>query len=423
MRHRLTGFGFGPIGAGLFVKEAHDTAAFERLLVAEIDSQLVDAVRANQNSYHVNVAHTDGIEAATVTGVELCNPSCAQDLQTLQAALAQSTEIVTALPAVGLFDQGNQSIARLIAESLDPESTAGCLVYCAENHNHAAEILQERVENHMTASSLRPVQFLNTVVGKMSRVVTDPEEIRTRDLRPIAPGLERAFLVEAFNHILVTECTLKGVTPGIDVFKQKPDLVPFEEAKLYGHNAIHALMAYLGALRLRSSMAELKQDQDIMSIALEAFVSESGAALVKKYAGSNDPLFTAAGYRRYALDLLQRIGNVHLGDTIERAARDPLRKLQYQDRIFGTMRLALDQGIEPVNMALGAAAGLAYLLTQAEQHAIPPGLCPTSRESMDMQQIKSLLTWIWQGEQPALEALARLVLQAWPQLERLRTQS
>jgi len=420
MRHRLTGFGFGPIQAGLFVKEAHDTGTFERLVVAEIDPRLVDAVRSNDHSYAVNVAHTDGIEAVTVTGVELFNPSCARDLQELQAALARSTEIVTALPAVDLFDQGDKSIARLIAASLDTECADERLVYTAENHNHAAEILQERVGRYVTAP-LQSVQFLNTVVGKMSRVVTDTEEIRVRNLCPIAPGIERAFLVEAFNHILVTQCTLKGVTPGITVFEQKSDLMPFEEAKLYGHNAIHALMAYLGALGRRTSMAELTRDQDLMDIAQAAFTSESGAALIRKYAELGDALFTAAGYRQFALDLLERMGNPHLGDTIERAARDPLRKLQYQDRIFGTMRLALGQDIEPVNMALGAAAALDYLLARAKQYAIPPGLCPASRESMDAHSLKSLLTWIWQGEQYAdLEALAHLVLRAWPQLKRFR---
>jgi mannitol-1-phosphate/altronate dehydrogenase len=420
MSHRLTGFGFGPIQAGLFVKEAHDTGSFDRLVVAEIDPCLVHAVRANDQSYAVNVAHADGIEVVRVCGVELLNPTCTQDLQELQAALAQSTEIVTALPTVDLFDQGEPSIARLIATCLNTGSSDGVLVYTAENHNHAAEILQARVE-HYTAAPGTPVQFLNTVVGKMSRVVTDPGEIRARDLCPIAPGIERAFLVEAFNHILVTQCALKGVTPGITVFEQKPDLMPFEEAKLYGHNAIHALTAYLGALRQRTSMAELTRDKDIMSVALAAFLSESGAALIKKYVGLGDALFTAAGYRQFALDLLERMGNPHLGDTIERAARDPLRKLQYQDRLFGTLRLALDQGIEAPNMALGAAAALDYLLARAEQYAIPLGLCPAARESMDAEQIKSLLIWIWQGEQYAdLEALARPVLQAWPQLERFR---
>jgi hypothetical protein len=41
------------------------------------------------------------------------------------------------------------------------------------------------------------------VIGKMSGAVVDPTEMRAAGLAPIAPGLERAFLVEAFNRILI----------------------------------------------------------------------------------------------------------------------------------------------------------------------------------------------------------------------------
>ena len=57
-----------------------------------------------------------------------------------------------------------------------------------------------------------------------------------------------------------------------------------------------------------------------------------------------------------------RMTNKHLDDTIERAARDPQRKLGANDRIFGTMRLAMEYGVEPENMAFGAAAGMFFLL-------------------------------------------------------------
>ncbi|HBG25642.1 MAG: hypothetical protein A2Y10_16010 [Planctomycetes bacterium GWF2_41_51] len=81
----------------------------------------------------------------------------------------------------------------------------------------------------------------------MSQVVTDGEEIKQKGLKTIVPGIDRAFLVEEFNKIIVTTCHLPDFKPGINVFTEKEDLLLFEEAKLYGHNAIHALLAYLGA--------------------------------------------------------------------------------------------------------------------------------------------------------------------------------
>lgn len=46
----LTGFDFGPIQGGLFVKEAFQSANFARIVVSEIDADLVGAVRANKGS-------------------------------------------------------------------------------------------------------------------------------------------------------------------------------------------------------------------------------------------------------------------------------------------------------------------------------------------------------------------------------------
>ena len=48
--HIFTGFGFGPIQGGLFVKEAFQSGNFARIVVSEIDAKLVGAVRANKGS-------------------------------------------------------------------------------------------------------------------------------------------------------------------------------------------------------------------------------------------------------------------------------------------------------------------------------------------------------------------------------------
>jgi mannitol-1-phosphate/altronate dehydrogenase len=74
-----------------------------------------------------------------------------------------------------------------------------------------------------------------------------------------------------------------------------------------------------------------------------------------------DPLFTPGGYRAYAEDLLARMTNPYLRDRTERVVRDTPRKLGWEDRLVGTMRLALDADIVPHRFALGAAAALKSL--------------------------------------------------------------
>jgi len=291
---------------------------------------------------------------------------------------------------VQYYDTGSHSVAALIAQGLRYSTAKATLVYTAENNNHAAEILEQKVKEKI-GDIRTSVQFLNTVIGKMSQVVTSKAEIDEKNLKLVTPNINRAFLVEAFNQILVTKCTIPDFKPGIEVFHEKEDLLPFEEAKLYGHNAIHALLAYLGAQRACQKMAELENNAEIMQIARNAFVHESGAALIKKYTRLNDVLFTPAGYQAYAEDLLRRMTNPYLSDTIERAARDPRRKLGLNDRIFGTMQLAFKYGIEPVNLARGAVAGIKYMCHNIEDNKVPKML-------LDNRKFKELLDWLWNGE-------------------------
>ena len=53
--------------------------------------------------------------------------------------------------------------------------------------------------------------------------------------------------------------------------------------------------------------------------------------------------------------------NPYLYDSVERVGRDPRRKLGWDDRLVGTLRLVLQQHIVPRRYALGTAAALAAL--------------------------------------------------------------
>lgn len=397
-KHILAGFGFGPIQAGLFAKEARQSGNFAEIAIAEIDSSLVNAVRSNNNCYAVNIAHRDGIESCLVENVLLLDPNNAGDLSQLKSALARSTEIVTSLPSVNHYTDDGSPVVRLIAEGLQSDNAKQTIIYTAENSNCAAESLSESVSDFKCAG-IRPHQYLNTVIGKMSRVVTDHDEIVQLDLSPIAPGFPNAFLVEEFNHILVTSNSLVGFTPGIEVFEEKDDLLPFAEAKLFGHNAIHALMAFLGWKQGAAFMSELANMDDIMTIARNAFLKESGEALIRKYGRETDPLFTPDGYRHFADDLLERMTNPYLADTVARTARDPLRKMGFNDRIFGTIRLAFEQSVEPVNMAKGAIAGLSRICSDKTTLNTPEHLRFSPEHVFTKEEIQTTLAWLWNSEQ------------------------
>jgi len=342
----FVGFGFGAIQGGLFLYEAFRSGNFDRLVVAEVLPDVVAALRRSGGRYRVNIATPTGLEVHEVTGIEALNPKDPADRVALLAALGEASEICTALPSVDFFS----SVAPLLAEGL----RAPAVIYTAENNNHAAELLEAAVRRLNPALPAKH-QFLNTVIGKMSGVVT-----ATGNLAAITDGLPRAFLVEEFNRILITQINLPGFRRGIEVFSEKPDLLPFEEAKLYGHNAVHALLGYLANRRGYQFMSDLAGDAELMRLGREAFLEESGPALIARRGGL-DQLFTPAGYQAYAEDLLCRMTNPWLSDAVVRIIRDPRRKLSWNDRLIGTMRLALDAGISPVRFARGARAAVDLL--------------------------------------------------------------
>ena len=342
------------------------------MVVAEVLPDVVNAVREAGGHFSLNIAHSDRIEIAEVGPLEIEDPESELGRRCLVAAVEEAEEIATALPSVSCYTSPDPgSIHRLLAEGLRRKAAAqgpSAIVYAAENHNHAAEILRASIleeipENERERVASR-VQFVNTVIGKMSGVVAGPDAIRFERLATVTPRSQRAFLVEAFNRILISRIRFPrgndapSFQRGIRVFEEKDDLLPFEEAKLYGHNATHALAAYVGALRGVERIADLSRYPDLFAFVRAAFIEESGKALVRKHAGK-DRLFTHEGYCEYADDLLARMVNPFLHDSVERVGRDPQRKLGWDDRLVGTIRLALEQGIKPARFALGAAAALA----------------------------------------------------------------
>ncbi len=393
----FVGFGFGPIQSALFLYEAFRSGHFARFVIAEVDAGIVQAIRSAGGCYTINIALADRVEPATISGVELYNPAVPEDRQQLLQAVAESDELATSLPSVAFYDRGGHtSVARLLADGFSLRTACRpTIIYTAENHNHAAELLRESVAKYCPPAALRDTQFLNTVIGKMSGVISDSATLAKLDLATMTPATPKAVLVEEFNRILISQITLPGFTRGINVFIEKPDLLPFEEAKLYGHNAIHALIGFLGARRGLTSMSEAAAHPDLMATARAAFLDESGVALIRKHATLGDPLFTPAGYATYAHDLLARMVRPTLNDLIARVTRDQVRKLGYDDRFFGTMRLALSCGVRPTHLAQGAAAAFLSLLDQWDSLGQAVALLPRPTRPVSRESFGNLLRAIW----------------------------
>ena len=400
MSKTFVGFGFGAIQGGLFLPAAYRSGNFSRLEVSEIQPESVSQIREADGSYACNVAEADHVRVEEIAGLEIFNPLVPSDRDKLVDAIASATELCTALPSFHLYDVGGEaSVAALLSEGLERKLTDSSLpsavVYAAENDNRAASRLHEACKKYLSNSLDERVSFSETVIAKMCSVVIDRERIIAEDLREVTNGSHKSFLVEAFDKILIEERVPVDFERGLTQFIPKPLLDPFALTKFHGHNAIHYCLGLEAKERGLIYMHQVCEDADLMAWAREAFVHEAGVGLRNKFLNFEDELFTQDGFAAYANNALERMINPYLRDPIDRVTRDPKRKLGWDDRLVGSIRYAINAGLNPKKMIRSARKSLREIMT-AE------GL---------QSQIDSLdLAWKGTIHSEEMEALSELIL-------------
>jgi mannitol-1-phosphate 5-dehydrogenase len=92
--------------------------------------------------------------------------------------------------------------------------------------------------------------------------------------------------------------------------------------------------------------------------------------------------------------------NPYLRDRTDRVTRDPRRKLGWDDRLIGTMRLALDAGVTPRRFALGAAAAWEALGTAGSLEGLWPAPDVPRGRKAELVQLVAAAKDSLQAQQP-----------------------
>jgi len=187
------------------------------------------------------------------------------------------------------------------------------------------------------------IAFIDTVIGRMVPVLGDAA--RARDPLRIR--------VEPYCELPVDADAILGDLPFIAHLHAASPFVFWIERKLFMHNAAHAAAAYAGYLRRHEYIHEAVADEGVRSV-VKGVLQETATALARKYGHDAEDL------RLHADDLLLRFGNPALLDTVERVARDPLRKLSPGERFIRAAECCHAQGVEPRSLAFAAAAAIRY---------------------------------------------------------------
>ena len=226
------------------------------------------------------------------------------------------------------------------------------IIIC-ENINDANKVVEGMIKEQLSSDEQKrfdeTVGLVEASIGRMVPVQTE----EMKDGNPLR------ICVEEYGFLPVDRAGFKGEIPEIE------GMVPFSpfdfyvKRKLFIHNMGHATCAYLGNYLGLSFIYETMDIPEIRVIAQNAML-ESAMALSKKYGVDLSQILL------HITDLLYRFTNSALRDTCERVGGDPARKLSPADRMIGSSLTALEQGIAPVYISIGTAAGVMRYINEAE---------------------------------------------------------
>jgi mannitol-1-phosphate 5-dehydrogenase len=336
-------FGAGNIGRG-FMGQLFFEAGYKTTFV-EASKPLVELLNASQE-YPLRL-----LDAASQQSIELeikhIRALYVHQVEPISDAVSHADVMGSAVGVDNLIH-----IAPLVAAGINRRFRVNPLpidVYLCENMLDAALQLEdhvlERLEGDVRAWAESHVGFVGTSVARMVPEISV-------EVREQYPGL---VVADSYHKLAYDGCAVKSTPPPITGLYPVKNFQAEVERKLFMYNLGHAALAYLGYLKGLRYVHEGFGDGEITAVFNHA-LDETGTALQKRYPDDID----ARSQEEVRADINLRFSNPMMRDTIQRVGRDPIRKLGADDRLVGSARLCLSQGIFPESVALVCAAALCY---------------------------------------------------------------
>jgi mannitol-1-phosphate 5-dehydrogenase len=336
-------FGAGNIGRG-FMGQLFYEAGYETTFV-EVSKELVRLIN-KRRQYPLRL-----LDAETRTEIDLLIDRMqaidAADTRAVAEAVEQADVIGTAVGVGNL-----SSIAPLLLSGIQrrfKKKSRPVDIYLCENTLTASRILKEAVTRDMDDDirhwTEENIGFVGTIVARMVPSKSDRF------------GIDDPLFVmaDSYHSLPYDGHTVRGTPPPIEGMRAVNNFEAEVTRKLFTYNLGHAALAYLGHLRGYTYVHELFQDNEFL-IYFNGALEEISEAILSRFSGD----ITRESQDWVRSDIRLRFKNPMIMDTVYRVGRDPIRKLGHDDRLVGSARLCLDQGIFPENIAIVCGAAFCY---------------------------------------------------------------
>lgn len=331
---RAIQFGAGNIGRG-FIGALLSKSGYH-VVFADVNEEIISKINEDKcYTIHIMDVECKDEKVENISGVISTSDEILEEIRT-------SDIITTAVGPVVL-----PRIASTIANGIKLRKITGVTSYlnivACENAIKASSQLEEEVKKYLNEEE---IAYLNEYVGfpncSVDRIVPPVKSENILDV-----------VVENFYEWNVEEKAFKGEIPKIYGMNLADNLMAYIERKLFTLNTGHAITAYFGYLKGYNTVDESIKDEVIHNLVKKAMI-ESGQGLIAKYNFDKEEHF------KYIDKIIGRFKNPYLKDDVARVGREPLRKLNENDRLIKPLMTAKSFNLDIDNLLLGVGAALNY---------------------------------------------------------------
>ena len=327
-------FGAGNIGRG-FIGALLSKAGYH-VVFADVNTEIINKINSDKK-YTIHVMDTicSEEEISNISGVISTSDEIYKEIV--------EAEIITTAVGPVVLPRIAPTIAKGIALRKENGVKNYLNIIACENAIKASSQLEEEVKKYLTKDE---VDYLEEFVGfpncSVDRIVPPVKSENILDV-----------VVENYYEWNVEEKAFKGEIPKIEGMNLVDNLMAYIERKLFTLNTGHAITAYFGYLKGYETIEESIKDEVIYDFVKKAMI-ESGKGLIAKYN------FDEEAHYKYINKIIDRFKNPYLKDDVARVGREPLRKLNENDRLIKPLITARGFNINTDNLLLGVGAALHY---------------------------------------------------------------
>ena len=332
MENEVVIIGAGNSGRGMLGEMFSNDGQYH-IIFADIDSELVDGLKQQKN-YHVEMTNLASCTSVIkeVKDFEVLDVN--KEHEKYIKKLASVKLICTALKANG-FDLAIKHLVEMIR--LRHELSISTKVYITLGANYVGlyEYFDEAIKKELSNEEL--AYYKEYIVLVMSIV-------NRKNLKPFSLRNNDPYFIEGDDKpvLRVERSAVQSLEPMPKFFKLEDNLSAAMAVKIWSGNVVQCSMAFVALSKGMRKTIEAVYDEQSHELAYKAAIEAIYG--VDCEFGINEDV------EAKALKSVDVFKNPKFTDDLYRIARQPIRKIGYNDRFIGPARMALKHGKIPTNI-------------------------------------------------------------------------